>query len=192
MNRILCRHPYSYGECDLDLCPIVNSYYANVIFQEDGIYLIVKKPSEDYIAGEWEKTKLEISPELDNEEEVIKLALEKAEKTSEIIKRALQERIRRIYMRMRFLKEREKPIGILAPPTPPERVTTEEEMLEETLRRELEKIEAEETKPEEELEKELERIEMEEKEETKKEEKTEETKTEEETTELERELEKIE
>ena len=191
MNRVICRHIFGYGECDLDLCPIANTYFANVIFQNDGIYLVVKKPSENYVAGEWEKIKLEITPELDNEESILQLASEKTENVPEKIRQALQERIRRIFARMRFLKERGKPIGILAPPTPAEEIAPEAEALEETLREELEKIEAEET--EEELEKELEKIQPEEEEQTTLEEELEKIEPEEEdVSELEKELEKIE
>ncbi|MCR8433024.1 MAG: hypothetical protein NDP24_02160 [Crenarchaeota archaeon] len=163
LNRTLCRHPCSYGECDLDLCPIVNDHFANVIFQEDGVYLVVKTPSEEYVAGTWEKTKLDISPELTNEENVIRLALEKAKNTHEKIRMALQRRIRGIYARMRFLKERGKPVGILAP-VPPS-TPAPELALEETLKEEIEMLERkekEEAKIEEEiseLEKELEKIE---------------------------------
>lgn len=161
MSRILCRHPCGYGECDLDLCPIVNNHFANVIFQDDGIYLVVKVPSEQYVAGVWEKTKLDISPELTNEDDIIRLALEKAKDATNKIQNALQERIRRIYARMRFLKERGKPVAILAPALPS--MPTLGPTLEETLKKELEALEQkeEEAKIEKEiseLEKELEKI----------------------------------
>ncbi len=141
MGRTICRHKYSYGVCDLDICPIVHERYANVIFQPNGLVLVVKRPSDQYVAGAWEIFEIEISPELDNEEEVISFCLEKANGVPEKIKAALVERIRRIFRRWRFLRDRGKPIGILERERRPEEVLVP---VEEELLRELERIEAEE------------------------------------------------
>ena len=59
-SKIECRHPYSFRIHDLELCPIVQDYFANIIFQEDGIYLIIKKPSKDSVSGTWDKIFLDI------------------------------------------------------------------------------------------------------------------------------------
>ena len=55
--KIRCTHPWSYGICDLDLCPLVQPIFANVIFQEDGIYLVIKRPSKSKVAGEISRIK---------------------------------------------------------------------------------------------------------------------------------------
>ena len=106
-----CRHVYSYGICDLDLCPIAQEYYANIIFQPDGIYLITKEPSEESIAGKWTKHKLEIN--LDNPEETIDMVKEKAKQINEKNMQALLERLDHIIQRYRFLQEKGKPIPVL-------------------------------------------------------------------------------
>ena len=156
-NRILCRHKYSYGICDLDLCPILNETYANIIFQPEGIILIIKKPSDEYIAGTWKKHTIEISPNLDDEEQIIKMCLEKTNGIPEKIRNALIVRIKHIYQRWKFLTEKGKPIPIIRK----EETPTEEPITEE-LAKEIEKIETEEKTPtEEELLKELEKIETE-------------------------------
>lgn len=153
-NRILCRHKYSYGYCDLDLCPILNERYANIIFQPEGVVLIVKEPSNEYIAGVWKKHIIEISQDLDDEEQIIETCLEKANGIPEKIKDALIMRIKHIYQRWRFLTEKGKPVPIIKK----EEAIREEPIVEE-LAREIERIEEE--PKEEELLKELEKIESE-------------------------------
>lgn len=162
MNRTLCRHKYSYGICDLDLCPIINKHYANVIFQPEGLTLVVKYPSEEAIAGTWEKFILEVSPELDNEDELIKFCMEKADGVPEKIKKHLELKIRNIFSRWRFLKSKGKKIGILVKEEEIERPPIEEELIEE-----IKEAEKEIERPrEEELEEEIRKIEKELEEET--------------------------
>ncbi len=133
MGRIICRHKYSYGVCDLDLCPIVNDYYANVVFQEEGIVLVVKRPSGDSVAGMWERYNIEISPELDNEDDIIKFCMEKTNGVPEIIRKKLQEKIHALFERWRFLKSRGKKIGAIETEkkVAEEEITIGEELLEE-------------------------------------------------------------
>ncbi|MHA1589217.1 MAG: hypothetical protein ACTSVA_01250 [Candidatus Njordarchaeales archaeon] len=110
-RKIECRHPFSFRVCDLDLCPIVQENFANVVFQEEGIVLLVKRLSKEKVAGEWRRVPLKIT--LDNEEEVLKVIEKEAEGVSSKNMQALKERIHRIYERYRFLKERGKEIPIL-------------------------------------------------------------------------------
>ena len=143
MNRTICRHKYSYGICDLDLCPIYNERYANIIFQPEGLVLVTKKPSNEYVAGVWETYKLEISPELDNEEEIIDFCMEKTDGVPEKIKNVLIERLKRILKRWRFLKERGKRVGIIEKKEERPEISVEEALEEEELARELERLKEE-------------------------------------------------
>lgn len=144
-DTIICRHQYGYGICDLDLCPIANNYFANIIFKEDGVYLVTKKPSEKYVAGEWELTRLEINS-IDDYEKIRHQIIEKIDNMPEKIKHATLTKLDHIFQRWKFLLERKKGIGILAAPT----TSPEEERKEES---------GEEPQLEVELEKELENIE---------------------------------
>jgi len=111
--KIRCTHPLGYGICDLDLCPLIQPIYANVIFQEDGIYLVIKRPSKSKVAGEISKIKLDINVEEDNEAETIEFIKGEVEGIPDKIFKALVERIHRIYERFRFLKSKgEKIPGI--------------------------------------------------------------------------------
>ncbi len=65
-KRIICRHPFSYWICDLDLCPIYQQYFANIVFLQDGVYLVIKRPGE-FIAGEWKRIPLEFDIEKTDE-----------------------------------------------------------------------------------------------------------------------------
>ncbi len=143
MNRIICRHKYSYGICDLDLCPIFNDRYANIIFQEDGLVLVVKKPSDEYVAGVWERHKIEVSPELNNDEEIISFCMERIDGISEKIKEALIGKLRNILSRWRFLRARGKRVGILEKKEEKPEAGSEEAVEEEELMKELEKWEEE-------------------------------------------------
>lgn len=131
---VYCKHPYSFKTCDLDLCPIVQEKFANILFQADGIYLFVKKPSEDSIAGKWEKYKLEI--DLDSPEETINFVKEKAKGINEKNMNALMERLNNIIERYKFLTSR----GISVPI-----ITGEEAPLESLLEETEEGEETEET-----------------------------------------------
>ena len=113
MGRTICRHKYSYGICDLDLCPIVNDHFANIIFQDDGVILVIKHPSDNSIAGVWERFPIEISPELDNEDEVIAFCMEKTGSVPDKIRERLKQKVHSIFERWRFLKSHGKKIGIL-------------------------------------------------------------------------------
>ena len=110
-RKIECRHPFSFRICDLDLCPIVQEYFANVIFLPEGIFLVIKTPSENKAAGEWKRIPLKIT--LDNEEEVMSIIEKEAEGISDKNMEVLKERVHRIYERYRFLKEKGKEIPIL-------------------------------------------------------------------------------
>ena len=110
-NKIACKHMYSFGICDLDLCPLVQEYYANVVFLPEGITLVIKEPSEERVAGNWRKVELKIT--LDNESEIIELVKKEAAKINKKNMDALIERIHRIYERFRFLHERGKEIPII-------------------------------------------------------------------------------
>jgi len=105
---VKCKNKYSYGVCDLDLCPIVQQHFANILFQQDGIYLFVKKPSEESIAGTWEKIKLEI--DIDEPEKTLELIRNHTLEIPEKNKQALEERFWNIVNRYKFLKEKGKPI----------------------------------------------------------------------------------
>ena len=108
---VKCKHIYSFGICDLDLCPIIQEYYANIIFQPDGIYLFVKKPSEESIAGKWEKIKLDI--DIEEPEKTLELIKQHTLEIPDKNKEALEKRFWNIVERYRFLKERGKPIPVL-------------------------------------------------------------------------------
>ena len=125
-RKIECRHEYSFGICDLDLCPLVQEHYANIIFLPEGITLVIKRPGEK-VAGDWVKIPLEIT--LDNEEKIIELIKREAKSISRKNMDALIERVHRIYKRYRFLKERGKEIPILEE----KEEETEEELEEETI-----------------------------------------------------------
>ncbi|MGQ4891217.1 MAG: hypothetical protein ACP6IP_01895 [Candidatus Njordarchaeia archaeon] len=140
-----CRHIYSYGICDLDLCPIAQEYYANIIFQPDGIYLITKEPSEETIAGKWTKHKIEIN--LDNPEETINMVKEKAKQINEKNMKALLEKLEHIIQRYKFLQEKGKPI-----PAIEQEISLLEEEIEEAAEERKEEKEIEELKELEELE----------------------------------------
>ncbi len=106
-----CKHIYSYKVCDLDICPIAQEYYANIIFQPDGIYLITKEPSDESIAGKWTKTKIEI--DLDNPQSTIETVREKTKGINQKNMEALLNRLNNIIERYKFLKEKGKPVPIL-------------------------------------------------------------------------------
>jgi len=110
-NKIICKHPYSFKLCDLDLCPLVQEYFANVVFLPEGITLVVKETSAEKIAGSWKKIPLKI--DLDNEEEVIGIIKDQASKITNKNMEVLLERVHRIFERYRFLKEKGKKIPIL-------------------------------------------------------------------------------
>jgi len=112
-NKVLCQHAYSFKVCDLDLCPIAQEYFANIVFLPEGITLVVKEPSEEKVAGEWRKVPLTISPNLDNEEELIDLIKKEAKGINEKNMKALTERLHRILSRYRFLKEKGKELPII-------------------------------------------------------------------------------
>lgn len=109
---VLCKHPYSFKECDLNICPIVQERYANIIFQPDGIYLFVKEPSEDSIAGRWNKYKIEL--DLDNPREAINFVKEKASGINEYNMERLLERLNNIIERYKFLKEKGKSVPVIS------------------------------------------------------------------------------
>lgn len=151
-NKIACKHPYSFGTCDLDLCPIAQTNFANIVFLPEGITLVVKEPSKEKVAGEWRKIVLEIN--LDNEDEIIDLVKKETKNLTDKNMNALIERIHRIYERYRFLREKGIEIPIL------------EEKLEEEELEEIPEVEAEEEEvTEEELEEYEEEYEEEEEEE---------------------------
>ena len=138
-NKIECRHPYSFRICDLNLCPIAQEYFANIVFLPEGITLVIKEPATNKVAGEWKKIPIEISPELDNEDDIIELIKNEASKINEVNMRALLERVHRIFQRYRFLKEKGKEIPEI------EAKEVEEEWPEEELEEEAEEEWEEET-----------------------------------------------
>lgn len=149
-NKLACRHPYSFGICDLDLCPIVQPRFANIVFLPEGITLVIKEPSTKKVAGEWKKYPLEIT--LDNEEEITNYVQDTAKDIPEKNMKVLLERLHRIYERYRFLKERDKEIPIIEEvleekeiPPEEEEIGEEEEILEgEVLEEEEIEVEGEE------------------------------------------------
>ncbi len=112
-NKILCQHKYSFGICDLDLCPLAQEYFANIVFLPEGITLVVKEPSDEKVAGEWRKIPLSLSSDLDNEDELIELIKREARGISEKNMKALIERLHRIFMRYQFLKDKGKELPII-------------------------------------------------------------------------------
>ena len=122
-SKIECRHPYSFRIHDLELCPIVQDYFANIIFQEDGIYLIIKKPSKDSVSGTWDKIFLDIK--LDNKEEIKKIIEENLPKITNKNRIWLFNKLDNIYERFNFLKSRGREIAILEKPLEVEEETEE-------------------------------------------------------------------
>lgn len=135
-NKVLCHHPYSFKICDLDLCPIAQKYFANIVFLPEGIVLVVKEPSEEKVAGEWRKIPLTISSNLDNEYELIGLVKKEAKGINERNMKALIERLHRIFIRYRFLKEKGKELPIIQ-----EEVKLEKEEVQEESEGELDESE---------------------------------------------------
>jgi len=160
---IRCHHPRSFGVCDLDVCPIIQIPFASIVFQYDGIYLMIKKPSDNNLIGEWEKVKIDLN--LDNPEETIKFVESKLEGLTEKNKEYVLRKLNNIIERYIFLKAKGKSIPILEEEKIiPEKTTiTEEEGIPggEELEA-LESIEAESEKKEEEEIEELELLDLDE------------------------------
>lgn len=139
-SKIICNHPYSFKICDLDLCPIAMNHFANIVFLPEGVTLVVKEPDENKIAGKWRKVRIDISANLDNEEEVIAVVRKEASKINEKNMKALIERIHRIFSRYQFLKEKGKELPILQEMLAEEETEVEEER--ETIEGELDESES--------------------------------------------------
>lgn len=112
--RSKCRHPYGFGTCDLDVCPVVQEHFANIIFDLEGIKLVIKEPREDGIGGEWTEEILDIKVgEENNKEEVLDVVQEKTQSITDRNREVLIQRIHDIYQRYEFLEKRDNLPGIL-------------------------------------------------------------------------------
>ena len=142
---IRCHHPKSFGVCDLDVCPIVQIPFASIVFQHDGIYLMIKRPSDDSLVGEWEKIKLELN--LDEPDETINFVEGHLEGLNEKNKEYVLRKLNNIIERYKFLKSKGKSIPIIEEEVLPEEKIEEEEVPSEEGLEELAALEEIETEP---------------------------------------------
>lgn len=144
---IKCMHPYGFGVCDLELGPIVQDHFANVVFKPEGIQLIIKEPSEEMIGGSWKEEELEIQVgEENNQEEIIEEIKAKTNGITEENRTALIERVNDIFKHYEFLRENNNLPGILQEEVEEEITGAREGVEEEVLEEEEESIFEEESK----------------------------------------------
>lgn len=130
-NEIKCTHPYGFGKCNLDLGPIVQDQFANVVFKPEGIKLVIKEPTEGRMGGIWKEEELDIKvDEENNRNEIIEKIKGQTEGITEENKKALIQRINDIFQHYEFLIEKNNPPGILGG-KPEEEAAEEEDLFEE-------------------------------------------------------------
>lgn len=131
-NEVKCTHPYSFGECDLELGPIVQEHFANIIFKPEGIKLVIKEPKKDRIGDVWKEEDLDLKiGEESNKEEIIEKVKEKTKDITKKNRKALIQRINDIFQRYEFLFENDNPPGILGEKREEKAPEEEEELFEE-------------------------------------------------------------
>ncbi|NIQ07843.1 MAG: hypothetical protein GWO20_19630 [Candidatus Korarchaeota archaeon] len=112
--RSKCKQPYGFGTCDLEICPVVQEHFANVIFDPEGIKLVIKEPREDRIGGAWKEEILDIKVgEENNKEEVLETVQERTQSITDRNQEVLIQRIHDIYRRYEFLEKRDNLPAIL-------------------------------------------------------------------------------